>query len=352
MIVVIMAGGSGTRFWPASRADLPKQFLRIISDKTMLEETVARVENLADCIYVVTNEKHGERVKQLLDEQVEILTEPIGKNTAPCIGLSAMHILRKYGNVPMAVLPADHFVADPQRLKERLQTASEVAADGSIVTLGIIPTRPETGYGYIERGNLVSSEKKIYEVRRFVEKPSLDKAIEFVSEGKYFWNSGIFVFTAQTILSEIKKLMPDIYKELERIEEALELENYECVLKEAYEKMPSISIDYAVMEKTKQQIYVLESDFGWSDVGSWLALYELRKERDENQNLILADALLLESKANLVYSQSNRLVCLLGVEGLVIVDTSDVLLVADLEYSQEVKKFPELLKANGREGLY
>ncbi len=351
MIMVIMAGGSGTRFWPASREHLPKQFLRIISDKTMLEETINRVRPLAERIYVVTNEIHGEKVKELLGDEVEVLSEPIGRNTAPCIGLAAVHIKKKYGDTPMVVLPADHFISDEKACLERLVTAVELAKQGAIVTLGIVPTRPETGYGYIERGELFSSEKKIYEVRRFIEKPNLDTAVELVASGNYFWNSGIFVFTTETILSEIKKIMPKLYKGLQEIENVIESSNYEKTLSAVYHSLESISIDYGVMEKTSRRLYVLEASFAWSDVGSWLALYELKQERDENENLVMTDALLLDSKKNLVYSDSSRLVCLLGVEGLVIVDTSDVLLVADLKRSQEVKRFPELLKKAGREKL-
>lgn len=352
MIAVIMAGGAGTRFWPASREHLPKQFLKIISDKTMLEETVNRVKPLADEIYVVTNEIHGEKVRELLGDEVKVLTEPIGRNTAPCIGLAAIHIKKKHGNTPMIVLPADHFISDEKACLERLNTAAELAKQGAIVTLGIVPTRPETGYGYIEKGKLLSSEKKIYEVQRFVEKPNLDTAVKLVASGNYFWNSGIFVFTTETILCEIQKLMPKLYEGLEKIENAIDSSDYEETLSAVYHSLESISIDYGVMEKTSRKLYVLEADFGWSDVGSWLTLYELRQEKDENENLVMTDALLLDSKQNLVYSDSNRLVCLLGVEGLVIVDTSDALLVADLKRSQEIKRFPELLKKAGREKLY
>ncbi|MCS6874576.1 MAG: sugar phosphate nucleotidyltransferase [Pyrinomonadaceae bacterium] len=352
MFVVIMAGGSGTRFWPASRERLPKQFLKVFSDKTMIEETVERVRDCADRICIVTSRTHREKIESLFGEDLWIITEPFGRNTAACIGLAATHIVQRYGNVPIVCLPADHFVADKEKFIECLKKGSELSTQGLIVTLGIVPTRPETGYGYIERDEPIDSDSKTYKVKRFVEKPCLEDAVRFVSSGNYFWNSGIFIFTTDVILSEMKFLMPELHSGLEEIRKSIDTDKYDEVVESIYSRLRSVSIDYGVMEKTLRPIYVLESDFGWSDVGSWLALYELRKDKDDSENLVLADALLLDSRKNLVYSDSNRLTCLLGVEGLAVVDTPDVLLVMDLKRSQEVKRFPEILKETNKKNFY
>ncbi|GIU83191.1 MAG: mannose-1-phosphate guanylyltransferase [Pyrinomonadaceae bacterium] len=348
MFVVIMAGGQGTRFWPASREKLPKQFLKIISEKTMLEETLARIEPLVQTekICVVVNALHEELTKRLLGNKVKILAEPIGRNTAACIGLAVTHLLNHGKNEPIIAVPADHFISDVQTFRNQLLVAAEMAKEGGIVTFGIKPTRPETGYGYIEKGEIVSPDKQIFKVERFVEKPNLEKALEFLSSGKYLWNSGIFVFTAETILSEIETLQPSLHQGLLKIGKAIGSENYMQVLTEVYENLESISLDYAVMEKTQKPVYVIEALFEWSDVGSWQALYELRDGKDDAGNLALADAIFLDSKRNLVYSEANRLVCLLGVEELIIVDTSDALLVANLKNSQEIRKIPEFLRKN------
>lgn len=353
MFAVVMAGGSGTRFWPASRERLPKQFLKITSNRTMLEETVSRARLFApdEQIYVVINSAHREVARQLLGGGARILIEPVGRNTAACIGLAAIHIRRHSEDEPIAALPADHFIADPAALADQLAAAAELSRSGAIVTLGIVPTRPETGYGYIERAEEEHEVlgKRAFRVKRFVEKPHLERAIEFISSGRHFWNSGIFIFTARTILSEIEACMPELHRGLQEIDRSIGSDEYEEVLSRVYSGLDSISIDYGVMEKTEAPIYVLEAGFGWSDVGSWSALYELRRdERDSDQNLILGDAVTLDARRNLVYSETGRLISLLGVEDLIVVDTRDALLVASADRSQDVKKFPELLKKNGR----
>jgi mannose-1-phosphate guanylyltransferase len=347
MFAVIMAGGSGTRFWPASREDLPKQFLKITSDRTMLEETVQRVHHFArpDRIYAVVGRAHAGITGRLLDgASIRILAEPVGRNTAACIGLAALHIKRFSEDDPVVVLPADHFIADVEKFAATIRAAAEAAREGAIVTLGIAPTRPETGYGYIQTADNNSQSHSYLAVERFVEKPNYETALQYLASGNFLWNSGIFIFTARTILSELEKCMPDLFQALKEIEEAIDRPDYEAVVERVYAKLPSISIDYGVMEKTERPIYVFKADFGWSDVGSWQALYELRhNEYDGEGNLLLAESAAVDSKRNLVYSRTGRRVALLGVEGLVIVDTPDALLVADINRSQEVKKFPEML---------
>ncbi len=349
MFAVIMAGGSGTRFWPASSEDLPKQFLKITSDKTMLEETVQRVHHFAstDRIYTVVGRAHSGITGQLLGgASIKILAEPVGRNTAACIGLAALHISQFTEDEPVVVLPADHFIADDEKFADTIRAAAELARQGAVITLGITPTRPETGYGYIQTVENSGRSRSYFDVERFVEKPNYETALRYLASGNFLWNSGIFVFTPRTILSELEICMPDLYQGLKEIEKAIDLPGYEAVVERVYAKLPSVSIDYGVMEKTARPIYVIKADFGWSDVGSWQALYELRhNEYDEEGNLQLGEMMAVDSQRNLVYSNTERKVALLGVEGLVIVDTPDALLVADINRSQDVKKFTEILKS-------
>lgn len=350
MFAVIMAGGSGTRFWPASRDSLPKQFLRITSDRTMFEETLARVRLFAqdDRIYSVVCSAHADLVSHLLNASLpHTLTEPFGRNTAACIGLSAIHISRRDPDEPIAFLPADHFVADAECFARTIQAAAEAARSGAIVTLGIKPTRPETGYGYIEIGGEAgrAQAQPYFRMERFVEKPDRETALRYLSGGRHLWNSGIFVFTAQTILNELNKCLPTLSEGLHEIDSAIGRADYSEVIGRVYERIQSISIDYGVMERTSSPVLVFKADFGWSDVGSWQALYELRKsEYDADNNLLVGNAVAIGAKGNFVYGDSARMIALLGVEDLIVVDTPDAVLVAKLDCSQDVKKFPEMLK--------
>lgn len=352
MFAIIMAGGSGTRFWPASRERLPKQFLAITGDRTMLEETLARAEGFAPPgqISVVVGRIHADLTKQILsDKPVEVLVEPRGRNTAACVGLAALHARRVAAkgateDEPLVVLPADHFIADVESFTRTIRAAAHAARDGAIVTLGIMPNRPETGYGYIHIGaeGGKSLEQPYFRVRRFVEKPDYQTALGYLSSGDYLWNSGIFVFTAQTILQEIEACMPELHEGLTEIERAIDTPDYDATVARVYDRIESVSIDYGVMEKTSRPIYVLKADFGWSDVGSWQALYELRRaEYDEQDNLSLGDSMIIDAERNLVFSTTDRKIALLGVEDLMIVDTPDAVMVARLDRSQDVKRFAD-----------
>jgi mannose-1-phosphate guanylyltransferase len=350
MFAIIMAGGSGTRFWPASRAYYPKQFLNITSDRSMLVETIARAQQFAplDHIGVVVGQVHAELTHQQIgDQPIKVLVEPFGRNTAACIGLAALHVKQQSLDEPIVILPADHFIADVASFAATIRAAAETARHGSIVTLGIQPTRPETGYGYIHSGAAAgqTNGQPYFRVQRFVEKPDFETAVEYLSSGEYFWNSGIFIFTARTILQEIERCMPALYAGLLELELALDTPAYNTVVERVYGRLESVSIDYGVMEKTQQPIYVFKADFGWSDVGSWQALYELRSsEYDAQQNLLIGSVLTHEAERNLVFSTTERKVALLGVEGLVVVDTPDAVMIAPLARSQDVKVFPEKLK--------
>jgi mannose-1-phosphate guanylyltransferase len=342
-----MAGGSGTRFWPASREGLPKQFLAITGERTMLEETLARAERFAppDRISVVVGRVHADLTERILSgKPVEILIEPRGRNTAACVGLAALHVRHVAEDEPIVVLPADHFISDVEGFTRTIRAAADVARGGAIVTLGVAPNRPETGYGYIHIGaeGGESFEQSYFRVRRFVEKPDYQTALAYLSSGDYLWNSGVFIFTARTILQEIEACMPALHEGLMEIDRANEPSDYGAAVKRVYDRIESVSIDYGVMEKTSKPIYVFKADFGWSDVGSWQALYELRcAECDEQGNLPLGDSTIIDAKRNLVFSTTDRKVALLGVEDLVVVDTPDAVMVARLDRSQDVKRFAD-----------
>ena len=357
MFAVIMAGGSGTRFWPASRDRLPKQFLKITGDRTMFEETIRRVRPFVaeDHIYAVVGQTHAELTRQALGaSDAAVLVEPSARNTAAAIGLAALHVRRRDPEGVMLVLPADHFVGGLEHFARTAQAAGEVAAAGAVVTVGVQPTRPETGYGYLKLGEPAGRalDRTYYPVARFVEKPDQAKALAYLADQQHAWNSGIFVFTAQTILREIAACLPELAAGLAEVEPAIGGADYNQTLARVYQRLEAISIDYGVMEKTAAPVYAFKADFAWSDVGSWQALYELRAdEGDGDGNLALGDATAVEAKSNLVYSTTGRAVALLGVEGLVIVDTPDALLVADRARSQEVKQFPAAFKRSGRTEL-
>ena len=343
MFAVIMAGGSGTRFWPASRNRLPKQFLKITGDRTLFEETMHRLRPFVadDHLYAVVGHAHTELTRRAL-------------GASAAIGLAAIHVRRHDPEGVMIVLPADQFIADLDNFARTAQAAGEVAAAGSIVTLGIQPTRPETGYGYLQLGEEVGRalDRSYYRVARFVEKPDQKTALEYLASNRYAWNSGIFVFTARTILAELATHMPELAAGLEEIAAAIGREGYDATLDRVYRGLQSISIDYGVMEKTAAPVYAFKADFAWSDVGSWQALYELRAdEADADGNLLLGDAATVDAKNNLVYSTTERTVALLGVEDLIVVDTPDALLIADRARSQDVKEFPARFKRDDRAEL-
>ena len=345
---IVMAGGSGTRFWPASREALPKQFLAITGERSMLEETIARVAPTVpgERVTVIVGSNHEAVTRRLLGESgVEVMVEPMGRNTAACIGLAALHWRRRDPGMPLVVLPADHYIGDNAKFNQIVSAAGRMAREGAIVTLGIVPSRPETGYGYIEIAP-DSADGQSYDgvvghrAAGFVEKPDLERAVGYLAGGRHLWNSGIFVFTPETILNEIGRHLPELAGGLAEIDRAIGRSDYGEVLAQVYPVLPSISIDHGVMEKTGRPIYVIRTEVGWSDVGSWQALYDLRADAaDPNGNLLLGAAWVEDSRGNLVYSTTGRKIALLGVEGLAVVDTGDAVMVADLALSQEVKRF-------------
>jgi mannose-1-phosphate guanylyltransferase len=350
MIALIMAGGSGTRFWPLSRASLPKQYLRILGDKSMLQLTFERLETLVppEKVYVVTSSSQAILVKEHLPElpPENIIIEPFGMNTAPCIALSVEYLSALYNeNETMVVLPADHIIKDTDTFIAALKKAETAAQKGMLITFGIVPDYPATGYGYIEKGEEL--EEGIFSVKQFKEKPDLDTAKEFLRQGTFFWNSGIFCWTLSSIHKALKEFLPET---LTLAEEVLQLKQSfasEEAIAAVYRKMSRIPIDIGVMEKARFRA-VIPVSFGWSDVGSWKALADI-SPKDENQNTFKVDGFALNARDDYVYS--DKFVALIGVDGLCIIETDDALLVTSKDQSEKVKEVVEYLQRMHKDNL-
>ncbi|MFR1380210.1 MAG: mannose-1-phosphate guanylyltransferase/mannose-6-phosphate isomerase [Clostridium neonatale] len=350
---VIMAGGKGERFWPRSRKSLPKQFLNLTDDgKTMIQLTIERLKSLVSIedTYIVTNKDY----KHLILEQIKgipeenILLEPIAKNTAPCIGLAAMHVKRKYEDAVMLVLPSDHLIKYNEIYIDTLREAIAVAQeDSNLITIGITPSYPETGYGYINFGRDEDDIKRnnVYRVKRFVEKPNLETAKEYLASGKYLWNSGMFVWKASTIIHNFEKLLPEMHDGLNKIYETIGTEDEQRILEREFENFKSESIDYGIMERA-DNIYTIPGSFGWDDVGSWLSLERINRTNDDG-NVIKGNVITINSKRSIIQAQ-DKLIATIGIENLIVVDTEDALLITTKESTQEVKKVIENLKICNR----
>ncbi len=351
--VVIMAGGKGERFWPKSRMNMPKQFLSLTDDgKSMIQHTVERLKGLVDIqnMYIVTNEIYKDLVLEHIPDipKENIIIEPVAKNTAPCIGLAAIHIAKKNPDSKMIILPSDHLIKFNEIFIDTLKIALDVVEKGdNLATIGITPNYPETGYGYINftKGESFKDSANIYEVLRFVEKPNLEKAKEYLTSGEYLWNSGIFVWKASTILKNFKEYLPEIYEGLQKIGESINTGKYEEVLKKEFPNLPSESIDYGIMEKAKN-IYVIPGNFGWDDVGSWLSLERINKTNQDG-NVITGNVISIKTK-NTIIQGSDKLIATIGLEDIVIVDTDDVTLICHKDNTQEVKEIINNLKICNR----
>jgi mannose-1-phosphate guanylyltransferase len=351
MFAVIMAGGKGARFWPRSRERMPKHLLDILGERTIIRETVDRIKPLvpAERTLIVTGRSHAaELIRQLPEIPPEnILIEPVGRNTAPCIGFAALHILKRVPDAVMLVLSSDHRIGDEAAFLRIMQAAAEAALQGDpLVTIGIRPTGPETGYGYIEQGELVSKNgpDEIYRVRSIREKPPLEQAERFLAQGGFSWNSGMFVWKASTIIKAIGLHLPDLQRGLLKIRETLGTDREEEVVGAIYSGLQSVSIDYGVMEKAKD-VLVIPGAFDWSDLGSWDALWEVSK-KDENGNAVRGEFIGIDAANSLVHS-SGKLVALVGVKDLLVVETKDALLICRRGRSQDVKKIVESLEKSG-----
>lgn len=343
---LIMAGGRGERFWPKSRKNLPKQFLSLTEDgKTMIQLTVERILPLVDLedIYIATNRDYKALVQEQLPGLPEenILCEPVGKNTAPCIGLGAVHIAKKYEDAVMMVLPSDHLIKYTQMFTNTLKDACEVAEMGeNLVTLGITPDSPETGYGYIKfiPDQLLG---RAYAVERFVEKPNLETAKAYLATEQYLWNSGMFIWKVSTIMKNLQAFLPEMHQGLCRIGKAIGSEQEQDVLVKEFMDFQSVSIDYGIMEKAAN-IYVLSGSFGWDDVGSWLAVGRIQTS-DEFGNVIAGNAVTVDTK-NTIIQGGKKLIATVGLENMVVVDTEDALLICEKDHAGDIKKILENLR--------
>jgi mannose-1-phosphate guanylyltransferase len=373
---VILAGGRGTRFWPRSRTRTPKQLLNIVGKQTMLEQTVARLRPLMspDRIWSVTNAEQTAALKKQLPSasRKRVLTEPIGRNTAAAIALAAIHIRHAAkGDALMAVLPADHYIGQPQKYRSILAAALNVAKKpGRMVVLGVPPARPETGFGYVERTgeSLDSNGFPVFAVRRFTEKPALAVAQEYVANGNYHWNAGMFFWRVSTFLDNLTHHLPQTHADLEKLATFIGTRAYEKKLRAIYSKLENISVDYAILERATQQsgapqVFVIPAEIGWSDIGSWAAVYELLAASGDvatglsvspspssSGSIFVTPGTAIDSHGNLI-SVPGKFTALVGVDNIVVVETPDALLICPRNRAQDVGKVVKLLEEQKRKDL-
>lgn len=332
---VIMAGGRGTRLWPQSRKDTPKQLWELLDGTSLLQDTVKRIAPIisAEHTLVLTIKNIYEQLCCQLPQLSErnIIVEPVGRNTAPCVGLAALYI--DDPDACMLILAADHVILDKEEFLRTLQIAIDVASEGeNLVTFGVKPRRPEIGFGYIQRGQKIRDE--VYKVQKFTEKPDLETAKDFVNSGEYYWNSGMFIWKVSTLRTMIERYLPDLHQGLMTIKSALGTATEQRVTAEVFEGFESVSIDYGIMERA-ESTYVVPGDFGWNDVGSWAALTEVWKSNQEG-NTIKGQVMAFDSHGNIAYNDTG-LTALVGVENLIVVKVGDTVLVCDKQHAQRVR---------------
>ena len=348
---LIMAGGRGERFWPKSRKTMPKQFLSLTDDgKTMIQLTVERISSVVDMedIYIATNKDYKELVRSQLPgiPEENILCEPVGRNTAPCIGLGAVHMAKKYDDAIMLVLPSDHLIKFNKMFLSVLKDSCDIAEkDRNLVTIGITPAYAETGYGYIKFDSHVM-EGRAYKVDRFVEKPSLEVAKEYLETEEYLWNSGMFVWKLSSILYNLERFMPETFAGLKRIQASIGTPDEEDVLRKEFAQFQSQSIDYGIMEKA-ENIYTVPGTFGWDDVGSWLAVERIRKSNEMGN--VVSGNIITVGTHNCIIQGEKKLIAAVGLEDLIIVDTEDATLICAKDSTADIKKVLENLKICNRD---
>ena len=356
--IVIMAGGRGERFWPESRTKKPKHLLPIVGNSPMLRQTLDRVgEGIPKSnIFVITNVQQEAAIREICDDLPagNIVSEPIGRDTAPAVGLATVLVKSINPNGVFAILPADHMIHDTDAFQSCLNSAFEVAtSSGSLTTIGIVPTQPATGYGYIHKGGVLLGfeDRKVYRVNEFVEKPNLQKATEYVDSGEYFWNAGMFVWSVSAIEDAIRQYNPNLHVELAKILERLIAgEPLAAILEDIYPTLEKISIDFSVMEKA-DNVVTVESSFDWDDVGEWTAI-ERHFEKDEQENLLRGSAIVKKGNRNLIYNDGKRVTALLGVDDLIVVHTADAVLVCHKSKAQEIKAIVKELGSDPKTEIY
>src|SRR5271170_148976 len=358
---VLLAGGRGTRFWPRSRTRTPKQLLNIVGTQTMLRETMARLSPLFPPrnAWIVTNTQQASAAKREMRgvPVSHVLAEPAGCNTAAAIGLAAIHLVHEHGDALMAVLPSDAYIADAAGYRSLVRAALELArTPGNLVVLGIPPSRPETGYGYIERGSIASRPRGVpaYAVRRFTEKPALPLARKYVSSGKYMWNAGMFFWRASTFLENLKRFLPATHDALQELAATIGTRRYTSALHRIYPRLENISVDYSVMEPAtraagKPRVFVIPAKVGWSDIGSWAAVHEFLAS-GASSNVSAGASFTLDAHGNYFWSPK-KFVAAIGVRDLVLVETDDALLLCSRHRSQDVGKIVKWLEEKGRRKL-
>jgi mannose-1-phosphate guanylyltransferase/mannose-6-phosphate isomerase len=350
---VILCGGSGTRLWPMSRGGYPKQYLKLTSDKTLLQQTALRLQGIAGVtapIVVTNNEQRflvAEQLRQAGTVPASIVLEPVGRNTAPAIAVAAMIALRASPDALLLVLPSDHVILNEAGFAELTQAAARVAQDDHLVTFGVDPTAPHTGYGYIRRGEAMAGHAGAFRVRAFVEKPDAASATSFLETGEYYWNSGMFMLKASTYLDELRRYEPEIARQTAlSLELAKRDEDFVRLDPAAFENCPNVSVDYAVMEKTDRVSVIAAGNLGWNDIGSWEALADIA-DTDAQGNTLMGDVLVEDVKHSYIRAE-HRMMAVIGLENVVIVETADAVLVAHRDHTQDVKKIVERLKASRR----
>jgi mannose-1-phosphate guanylyltransferase/mannose-6-phosphate isomerase len=350
---VILAGGKGTRFWPLSRENCPKQMLNIVGEDTLLRQTIKRLNGFIplDNVWIVTTDILAQDIRFHLKplgndaDRIRYIIEPSGRNTAPAVALAAMTLNKLSSDSVMIVMPSDHIIRDTKQFQDKLRLADEAAQAGYLVTFGMIPTRPETAYGYIRSGQpFRDSAREIFHAEGFFEKPDLKTAEGFLRQGSYYWNSGIFVWKASKILKEIESYLPSLYRGLKKIDKLNDLRNN--TFKELYSSLENISIDHGVMEKSRD-VLVMPVDFGWCDLGNWTALGDVL-ERDEQGNILQGNPIDIGSE-NCTVIACDRVLATIGLRDMVVIDTADATLVSSKEMVHEVRKVVETLKRNNRE---
>ena len=349
---LIMAGGSGTRFWPRSKVAKPKQYLNLFGNESLLQSTIKRFETFTEDsnIYIVSSKTQA----KVLEEQTPMLPkenliyEPVGKNTLPCIGLAAMFAEKENPDGVMVVSPSDHLIKDEELFRDTVLAGAKIAQEkDGIVTIGITPTYPATGYGYVKTGEHVTGNNKIgqYRVERFIEKPDEETAKKYLQQGGFFWNSGLFIFKISVFLEAVKEFAPDLYADLRKIQADMGSPSFEQTLDTIYRAVESISVDYGIMEHAKN-IYLVEGNFDWNDLGSWESVY-LTDKKDENGNAVSGEAILSDTKNSYVYSDSG-LVAVVGLDDIVVVQDGNTTLVCKRDKTEDVKKIVEKLKSGNK----